>query len=409
MKKVLLALTIITLIFIFGTCSFTGDSTVTISPVIRGVTLPSASNISSVELTVSGPGMNTIVVAYDSLPSSIDLSIPSGSNRKFELEVFVNIPIIAATSYKGTATADLSQDSVTIYLTMGVGSTKIVVPDSEWNNGLTPRILQFNDISGAGTLSLNFATLGPLLTAAGYTLSTFAPYDIDFDSEGRIYIANYDGSTDSGIIRVENILGAIPFFISTSGNTKTISIDRENNIIYYNDYSTIKSCDLNGDPINSNIYTGEVLDTFTYSDGFLYIIESGYINKYNINTDAFVNSKEITQFANPWDILVKENNLYVANFAGAAGYQILEISTSNLSLTGHFGNLTGIQDTSKGEFYSPRRFVSQMNRELFIIDDDESNDFDKIIQMDNINGDNWKTLPASGDGQNLFKFFDRGA
>ena len=222
MKKVLLALAIFSLIFIYSTCSFPGNSNVTVSPVIRAIGLPSASNITSVELTVSGPGMNTISIVYDSLPSSIELSIPSGSDRTFELEVFVDIPIIAATSYKGTATADLSQDSTTIYLTMGVGSTKIVVPDPEWFNGevTEPRITQFDDISGGNALSLDLAAL----LLQGLTgVSTFNPYDIDFDSEGRIYIANYDSSTSSGIIRIDNILGTNPFFIATGSDTTAIS------------------------------------------------------------------------------------------------------------------------------------------------------------------------------------------
>ncbi len=104
----------------------------------------------------------------------------------------------------------------------------------------------------------------------------------------------------------------------------------------------------------------------------------------------------------PQDILVKDDKIFVANFNGEDDYQILEFSTLDLSLTGNYGNYVNELSVLKGNFYGPRRFVAQMNEELTIIDDQY---LDKIIQMDNINGDNWKTLPATGDGQDLFRFF----
>ena len=72
-------------------------------------------------------------------------------------------------------------------------------------------------------------------------------------------------------------------------------------------------------------------------------------------------------------------------------------------------------NTSKGQFYVPRNFVAQLNSGLTIIDDyndgntstDPPYNFDKIIQMDNILGDGWTTLPAdtNNDGQTLFNFY----
>ena len=402
----------------FGTCSFTGDSAVTVSPVMKAVGLPSASVITSVELTISGPGMNTIVVAYDSLPSSIELAIPSGSARTFELEVFVDIPIIAATSYKGTTTADLTQDSVTIYLTMGVGSTKIVVPDPEWNSGLTPRILQFDDISGLNGISLDFA----ILWAQGIVgLATFAPYDIDFDNQGRIYIANHAGSTESGFIRIDNITGINPIYKNEDSvnGIVALAVDRQNSLIYYADENTVYSSDLNGENnvtvINAADLGDPTISGLAVDNGFLYISDTGQSAIHKVNIDTLSISMidfSTTPLISPWDVIIKKDKLYVANVGGGPGEQILEFLTSNLSLTGYYGDPVTVPavDTSKGMFYGPRRFSAQLNDGLIIIDDYEQAgdpNFDKIIQMDNINGENWKTLPAAvdDDGQTLFEFF----
>lgn len=407
MKKILFAPVIILLILIYSTCSFTGNSNVTVSPEIRAIGLPSASNIISVELTVSGPGMNTIWVVYDSLPSSIELSIPSGSDRTFELVVYVDIPIIAATSFKGTATADLTQDSVTIYLTMGVGSTRIVVPDPEWNSGLTPRISQFDDISGLNGISLDFA----ILWAQGIVgLATFAPYDIDFDNQGRIYIANNAGSTESGFIRVDNITGLNPIYYNRdSTGIVALTVDRTNSLIYYSDGNNIYKSDLDGnyDETLINITFGAI-QGLAVANGFLYIADGGSeVGKYSLTLNTVVENTS-SDLSSPWDILVKDDKLYVANLGGADGYQILELSTSDLSLTGHFGNSISVQGTDEGDFYGPRRFAVPLNNELVIVDDSSTDDLDKLIHMDNINGDNWTTLPVSGDGQILFKFYYRG-
>lgn len=415
MKKILYIPVILLLVFILSTCAFTGNSSVSVSPVIRGITLPSSSYIGSVELTVSGPGMNTIVIVYDSLPSSIDLAIPSGSDRTFELVVNVDIPIITATSFKGTATADLTQDSVTVYLTMGIGSTKIVVPDPMWNNGLTPRISQFDNINGTNALSLNLAAL----LVQGLTgVATFNPYDIDFDSQGRIYIANYDFGGSGGIIRIDNITGLNPVLIGTSsGAVRTLSIDRHNNQLYYTDGGSIYKYDLiSSSDINIG-FAGESINALAVKGNYLYMVDSDVLVKYDLKSSMFVESTDsgnIPQISNLEDILIKDNSIFIANEGGPSGYKILELSTSDLSLKANYGNTVTTVSTSKGNFYGPRRFAAQMNKEITIIDDFNNNDaaeinFDKIIQMNNINGDNWITLPAPSTadetGQTLFEFF----
>lgn len=380
---------------------------------MRAIGLPSASVITSVELTVSGPGMNTISIVYDSLPSSIEIAIPSGRDRTFELVVFVDVPIIAATSYKGTATADLTQNSATIYLTMGVGSTKIVVPDYSNN-----RVIQFDDINDSIPMTLDAG----MLFDNGLTTSLF-PYDVDFDREGRIYIANVAAN---GLIRVDNISGTDPVVIGTINFIYSLAIDRQNNLIYYYDGSILYQSELDGsgsiqltlDNHPDNPYQIMDINGLSVDDkGILYIAgaantEGDAVFRYNPDTqEVTAKYDDMTYLSSPWDAMVKDDKLYITNPYGDDGYQILELSTSDLSLTNNYGNPipSSTINTSKGMFYGPRRFAAPLNEVLTIIDDYSGDDFDKIIQMDNINGDNWKTLPASGNGQNLFKFFDTGA
>lgn len=392
------------MLMVFSGCFFGTGIEKTVTPTIRAIGIPSDINIGSITLTVTDSAGAVIVEeTYTSLPTGITVSIPEGNNITFELTINMD-PLFSGTitSYKGTATTNIASETATVDIIMGIERTKIVVPDY-----YNKRILQFDDITGSISASLD-PTLNPgFSTWLGS--KTFNPYDIALDNEGRIYIANYDASTDSGIVRVDDILGTNPFFIPTNGNTKTISIDSENNIIYYNDYATIKSCDMNGNLINDNIYSGEVLDTFTFSDGFLYFIDLGYINKYNVSTDTIVISKEITQFATPWDVMVKDDKVYVANNGGTDGWKIIQLNNDLTSPVGYGLNKDpgyNVADTAQGHFYDPRRFVAILNKKITIIDETSSDgSLDKLVSIDDITGTNWQTLPESGDGQSLFTFY----
>jgi len=426
MKKILIPLIIILLVFILSTCFFTGNTSVSVSPVIKAIGLPSASSITSVELIVSGPGMNTIGVTYDSLPSTIDLTVPSGSDRKFELTVHVDIPIIAATSYKGTSTVNLSQGDAVVSLNMGLGSTKLIVPDRNWNSGITPRVLQFDDISGSNAFLLNFATLGPLLTAAGYTLSTFAPYDIDFDAGGRIYIANRAGSTESGFIRIDNITGLNPIYKnrdSVSG-INALTVDRKNGHVYYSTGTSIYRSDLDGNFEDILIITAGVASIQTIQgmafaeNNLIYIVgttpaTTPTVFQYDPILELITANYTMPNaiFSNPWDVITKDDSIYVSNPEGADGWKIIKLSKDLLFPEGYgIKKTTALYapDMAQGHFYVPKRFVAILNKKITIMDDNSDGiegALDKLVSMDDITGSNWETFPTSGDGQSLFSFY----
>ena len=308
MKKTIFIVLVLSLLFTLSTCYFTGDSTVSISQVIKAIGLPT--DITSVELTVSGPGMNTIVVVYDSLPSTIELSIPSGSDRTFELVVYVDTPIIAATSYEGITTVDLSQGNAEITLTMGVGSTKLIIPDY-WNN----RIVQIDNISGSGWIHSTGLSIG-------YGADNqFDPYDIDFDAQGRIYIANND-NTLGGVIRIDTINDILYDPIVSLGSVITIAIDRTNSFLYYATTSQLYKYDLE-DSINNPIgmdTINSIRGITVNEDGILYvagmdnIFFQDSVFRYDPVSQVVTATNSNASLNEPWDVLVKEDRLYVTNF-----------------------------------------------------------------------------------------------
>ena len=413
-RNVKILVILLTVLTVLSSCFFGTPVEKTVTPTIRAIGIPTDINIGSISLTVSdADGVIIAENTFSALSTELTIAVPEGNDLNFELTVqladaFIALPTTVATSYKGTTTADITEDSAVITLNMGVGSTKIVVPDPEWGGALpSPRLLQFDAINdtSADILDSSNPLISALLVANGE--GQFKPYDVDFDNEGRIYIANYDGSS-SGIIRVDNIFGTNPFFINTGSFTHSLTIDRALNIIYYMDGGLVYSCDLDGNnPDEQTDIVGESINGLTYSDGFLFTADSGMINKYDISTKTIINSTSIPEIDIPDDILVKGDKIFLANMWGSPGEQILEFNTSDLSLTGNYGTSTSSIDTTAGMFYGPRRFVAEMNDEITIIDDSTGNFLDKIIQMDNIQGDGWLTLPASpiDDGQLLFLFF----
>ncbi|MCK5672400.1 MAG: hypothetical protein KAH95_03445, partial [Spirochaetales bacterium] len=115
-------------------------------------------------------------------------------------------------------------------------------------------------------------------------------------------------------------------------------------------------------------------------------------------------------FSNPWDVIAKDNSIYVTNPEGADGWKIIKLSLDLTSPVGYGINKTtpsGLPDTEQDHFYTPRLFVATLNKKTTIMDDSGTgeNPLDKLVSIDNISGANWETLPTSGDGQSLFVFY----
>jgi hypothetical protein len=131
---------------------------------------------------------------------AISLSVPSGSLRQFEVIAYTapGDPS-AALSFRGTATADLpAGGTVSIPVVMGLNETKIVAPDgvNQFSPG-TAGLVMIDNMDGSNWIHRTAASF------AGFS-GTLSPYDISFDTRGRIYIAN---NNTPGVIRMDNING----------------------------------------------------------------------------------------------------------------------------------------------------------------------------------------------------------
>jgi hypothetical protein len=433
-NKTLLGITILTIILSFTalTCNSGGTSDVTIvinlglennalynvprsSSIIDRVLRLFAtkaeaaqpSYIESLTLNITADDLDTITKKYNypSIPDTITLKVPAGESRTFEV-----LADTGSVIFRGIATRNLGGGSImTIPITMELHETKIIIPDY-----LNNRIVQIDDISGENWKVLT--------SVAGIT--TFSPYDIDFDSQGRIYIANYStGATNGVIIRIDSINRLNPSTYGSSAvsaiSYAAIAIDRNNSIIY----SARNNNTLWRATLGSTTFIQITLSgiTFTGSPGIrgLAVDESGYLYiaasittspfqvviKYNptLNTFTYYSNNLVT----PWDVLVKGSYLYVTNVNGSGtNSQIIRLTTDLTSPIG-FGQNIDVLGTSTGDFYGPRRFVAILNRKITIIDDEDmyTANLDKLISMDDIYGTSWQTYGSQGSGAGQFNFY----
>ncbi len=365
-------------------------------------------NISSVTLTITGSDMGTITGTYPPDITSIVVEVPAGSDRNIELVVNIGPSDPGhVLSWAGDSTTDLEAGSTkTLTLDMRANETKLIVPDATGN-----RLLQFDDISGSGQKTRT----GPDIGFAG----TFLPYDVDFDSLGRIYIAcNWVVTGGSRVIRIDNMDATSNTFIvedpSTMAGVNALAIDRVNDLIYFSA----------GNPIPNELYkwdvAGSVRTLLTITgigkiqgldvdeNGILYIAgEDGSTNDRVFRYDPVaqnVTGQYIATSLDPWDVIVKTPYLYVANITVVSGTSILQLDMNLQFVQGYGDNITGT-NTSPGQFYGAHRFIAILNKKLTIVDDDSGSTNDKLVSIDDINGTGWTTLPTSGDGQTFFTFY----
>ncbi len=372
---------------------------------------PANTDIDSFTLTVTGSGMGAITETYPAGTTSIEIEVPSGNNREFSLTVDMDPDSSSAVlSWLGTATADLAaNETAVLSLNMAINETKIIMP----HYLITRRLIMMNSMNGDYWKIFDGSSIG-------YGSSLY-PNDIDFDNQGRIYIANgYPGSMWGRAIRIDDFDGNN--FIEFSDRTipiVAVAVDRINNNLYYASSSSLWKTAIDGTGDGSpalnitgtstiNSFLGMSIDSTT---GMLYIagtIVGGAptIFKYNTITETVID-QDTTNLNDAWDTLVKDGFVYIANMNGSNNYKILQLDT-DLNLINNYGldeGDDGISDTSQGAFYGPRRFVAVLNRKITVIDDHDIQNLDKVISMDDIDGNGWETYPASGDGQSLFSFF----
>ncbi|MBN1798841.1 MAG: hypothetical protein JW822_09700 [Spirochaetales bacterium] len=381
-----------------------GEESAIRASTVQGAPTNIQDHITSIEITISGPGVNTTTKTYYEWPQYLSVSVPPGKERTITLRINVDAASPnAVLVFGGETTVSLKVGQQTkAVMKIVPKQMKLLAPDYQLQ-----RLYKYNDIDDSTREEASAASL---------RVGVFRPYDVDIDSSGKIYIAN---SLADSILRIDEVTATGGVVVGDPmDNPVALTIDRYNNIMYYASSSLLYRYDIENDITTAlnkdavNIIRGMHADT----NGLLYIVGSNSFGQPRLFVfdPEFVNvglpeGKVIDEypsahFATPWDVVVKGNYIYITNLYGNDGWQIIRL-TKSLSDEIGFGTVAGSTDISNGAFYGPHRFISKINERITIIDDNSS--FDKIISIDDVPASFWKTIPNTAvDGQALFNFYE---
>jgi len=337
-------------------------------------------NVTSIALIVGGPGMNTITQSIAVGNTTTTLSVPSGIGRTFTL--LENTP---SATLIGTATVDLSPgETKEIPLTPTTGASQIVVPDNL--NGL---LTQISDMTGTGWT----------------TLGITSPYAVDFDEQGRMYVA-----TSASVVEISDITNKSATTVGSSTQglpIKAIAVDRVRGLIYFTDGSTnLYSVQITPTlgtqqsvPLSNLGITPFVTGIAVDPDGFLYVANTyptASILKVDVST--FASPKVVMSYSGsliyPWDVLVNGGYVYISDFTAR---QIVRLD-KNLAFVDSISGYGG------DSFFGPERFVAILNKPITVID--EATGKDRLVSFNDMSGAGWTTYGSTGSGTpGLFMFY----
>ncbi len=376
-------------------------------------------DIVSYTLTVSGPDISSLEASFPGTSTSIGMFVPKGSDRLIEIVAFKNPQSSSAVlSWKGSTTVNLQASSEVINLPMQIDETKLVIPDADDNNNQS-RIIQIENMTGTGWTERSYADFG-------FTnLWEFQPADIDFDNRGRIYIANnYTSTGVPTLIRIDSLAESASYETIVSDSETnglwSIAVDRTNNYIYYTTGSSPIYRKSLGPPLgvqeSFNIQADASIGNFNTrgiavdQEGVLYIANNmeDTLIKYDVSYTGAdrVKGSYSTNLNYPWDVLINNEKVFVANSNGADDYKFVVLD-KNLNLIDHFGDYpadTG--NPADNEIYGPERFVAITNRKITVIDEgsDGPTAKDRLVGL-NPDGSGWQSYGSTGSGVGQFYFF----
>ncbi len=358
---------------------------VTITPTLNGKALPEG--IDSIELNVTGPGMEQIEESIEFGENSVTIEVPSGEEREFNIDITT-----AMVTFSGSAVEDLTAgEDEEITIPLDLSEIKMLIPDA-MNN----RIVKIDDMNGAGWLD----------TDLGYTV--FEPWDIDFDSQGRAYFTI--------IIDGAFIVSRIGFYsdspqgiFSAIGdpNYSAISVDRNNDIMYFTYTLAAGGTHLfksNLDGTNEIELTGdigvegiesikglEVLD-----NGKLLIASDSRIDLYDPSGSGQIIDTDNGSYGNnvPFDFIYKNGYAYLSCESSA------EIIRFDMSTATPFSNPVDPVIYS-ANLNMPKRFIRTLSDQIIFIDDGA----EKLISIDDIYGTGREDYGEPGPGVGQFMFF----
>ena len=358
-------------------------------------------SILSIGLEVSGDGMDTISEELEADDEDIALEVPAGEGREFALEIEG-----PTGSFSGSVSEDLTPgEEVDITIPISILETKIYIPDAQNN-----RLIQVDNISGDNWIEL---------TASGIAgITSFRPYDVGFDSKGRIYVANYTSADgENGIIRLDNISGSNSKILVPDSNgyeKAALAIDRRNEIVYFlnetsfNTYR-LEKCDYNGNnhyiydsSPDFNTFSADGIGIDVDSEGMLYIAFGTYVYKIDPSGVGILEESS-SIWENVWDVVKNGGYTYIAELGGDGPPAIFQLG-ANLSVV---DSLTEDPENPSDTLYGPHRFLATLNNKITIIDEDEFStlETERIVSFSNISGSDWESFDPSQVGETQFDFY----
>lgn len=367
-------------------------------------------NLTEITVNVTAPDMDIVTGTYPASTTTISIEVPSGSQRTFE--VLAQTP---SATLRGATTMNIAPGEVTVSINMDVHNTKIVIPDRQ-----NERVVQIDDMTGTGWTTLNGSDIS--------FVGSFIPYDIDFDSLGRIYIANFSSATDEDVvIRVDDITSTTYTHINSNSESGVLSvaIDRPNRLVYYANSDTIFRCGYND---TAPVDTYSMLSFFDNptiygisigGSGIVYIaIRYGSLTatyaicRFDPNADGG-NGLIISSYTGvpnvPWDVMVKDGACYFANYhesSVGSNNRVIQLTADTLSFVKEYGTGTDSTPTGPDELVGPRRFVAILNDDFYLIDEQGGGgQYERLLSFSDMNGSNWDNYGSFGSGTGQFDFF----
>ena len=97
---------------------------VTIKPTLNGKALPEG--IDSIELNVTGPGMEQIEESIEVGENSVTIEVPSGERREFNIDISTSL-----VTFSGSAVEDLTAgEEEEITIPMDLSEINMLIPDA---------------------------------------------------------------------------------------------------------------------------------------------------------------------------------------------------------------------------------------------------------------------------------------
>jgi hypothetical protein len=347
-----------------------------------------AGYVTSIEITVSGAGINTTTRTYTKWPDRLSVTVEPGKERTIGVRINISPAsdsAVLAFGGEGTIKYISAGQQAKVVIQLSPVETKIVVPDA-----LNQTVAQFN--------SLPFKPQ----TFKTFTSGTMQPYDIAFDSAGKIWIADHFSETSN--IRIIDIVDSKP----TTQNTINMNLGSQSTAIAADYKTKYMYCAANANisrivfdlslpvegpksiPNVSNI-TGMDVD----ENGLLYLVATytgkqpapgKNIIRYNFNTgDFFIEPLP----ASALDVVIRGDYLYITC---STDYKIQRYNKNTLTLSFENGTFAD-PPTNPGEFNGPKRFLTVDEDRFYIIDEAGTND--RIVSFTDItNWSGWETLDA---------------